>query len=132
LSPRALTALREYPWPGNVRELEHALEHAFVLARSEEIGEQDLPFVTATHHSVAPPSLIGPTSGTAPSFDMAAEGLNDLPYSEAKRRAMLAFDESYVKATLDRADGNVSSAARLAGLDRSNFRRLIKKSKSPL
>jgi DNA-binding NtrC family response regulator len=55
-----------------------------------------------------------------------------LPYSEAKRRAMLAFDESYVQATLKRADGNVSSAARLAGLDRSNFRRLIKKSKSPL
>jgi len=134
LSPRALTALREYSWPGNVRELEHALEHAFVLARSEEIGEHDLPFVSA-HNSIAPPSSGGPTSGTSPStfgFDLALEGLNDLPYAEAKRRAMLAFDEGYVKTTLDRAEGNVSSAARLAGLDRSNFRRLIKKSKSPL
>lgn len=133
LSRGALQALREYPWPGNVRELEHALEHAFVLARSEEIGEQDLPFVTASHPSIAPPSSGNPTSGEAPTFEIVGDGSTDLPpYAEAKRRAMLAFDESYVQATLKRADGNVSSAARLAGLDRSNFRRLIKKSKSPL
>ncbi len=131
LSSRALHALREYQWPGNVRELEHALEHAFVLARSDEISEQDLPFVASSHVSMIPPSS-GPTSGTTASFDAANEGLNELPYAEAKRRAMLAFDESYVKSTLERADGNVSSAARLAGLDRSNFRRLVKKSKSPL
>ncbi|MGH7283909.1 MAG: sigma-54-dependent transcriptional regulator [Polyangiaceae bacterium] len=129
LSPRALATIRAYPWPGNVRELEHAIEHAFVLARSEEIVESDLPI--AATHAPPPPAAHSNVAAALLQADPAA-AFADLPYAEAKRRAMLAFDESYVKATMERAQGNVSSAARIAGLDRSNFRRLIKKSKSPL
>ncbi|HEX7666564.1 MAG TPA: sigma-54 dependent transcriptional regulator [Polyangiaceae bacterium] len=136
LSARALAAIRAYSWPGNVRELEHALEHAFVLARSEEITEADLPFAAA--HGASSTTDLGDDdegedgAGGEGGFEGDFEGLYELPYAEAKRRAMLGFDDAYVKAILAKADGNVSSAARLAGLDRSNFRRLVKKSKSPL
>ena len=34
---------REYPWPGNIRELEHALEHAFVVSKTDVITLDDLP-----------------------------------------------------------------------------------------
>jgi transcriptional regulator with GAF, ATPase, and Fis domain len=50
-----------------------------------------------------------------------------LPYGEAKRIAGRAFDEQYVREVLQRADGNVSAAAKHAGLDRSNFRRVVRK-----
>ena len=33
----------DYPWPGNVHELENAIEHAFVLCSTDEIGLFDLP-----------------------------------------------------------------------------------------
>ncbi|MEO8800724.1 MAG: sigma-54 dependent transcriptional regulator [Polyangiaceae bacterium] len=136
LSARALAAIRAYSWPGNVRELEHALEHAFVLSRSEEITEADLPFA-ASHDDTSSPDVSaagreGDTFTGSFGLEGDLEGLSELPYAEAKRRAMLGFDDAYVKVIMAKADGNVSSAARLAGLDRSNFRRLVKKSKSPL
>jgi transcriptional regulator with PAS, ATPase and Fis domain len=42
-SPKAMTALAEYPWPGNVRELENCIEHAVVVENSKEINLRSLP-----------------------------------------------------------------------------------------
>jgi two-component system response regulator HydG len=50
-----------------------------------------------------------------------------LPYAEARRRALLAFEQGYVRALLDRNGGNISRAARAAGLDRSNFKRVLRR-----
>jgi len=43
VSGAALRALLHHAWPGNVRELEHALEHAFILAKDPVIGAELLP-----------------------------------------------------------------------------------------
>jgi DNA-binding NtrC family response regulator len=53
--------------------------------------------------------------------------LAGLPYAEAKRRLLNQFDENYTRDLLQRVGGNMSEAARRAGLDRSNFRRLLKR-----
>ena len=53
--------------------------------------------------------------------------LTDLPYSHAKKQALDMFEQAYLEAVLRRTGGNVSEAARQAGLDRSNFRRVLKK-----
>jgi two-component system response regulator HydG len=142
LGPDAIVALREYDWPGNVRELEHAIEHAVVLAQRDVISAADLPFSrppTALREATAmqaPGSLRGENGvesgaaahgrGSAPA--VFAE-LAELPYAEAKRRLVASFDETYTGELLRRASGNMSEASRLAGLDRSNFRRLLKKQK---
>lgn len=42
ISNEVLDTFMNYPWPGNVRELEHAIEHAFILSRSETITVDDL------------------------------------------------------------------------------------------
>ena len=51
----------------------------------------------------------------------------DLPYADAKERASMSFDRAYVERLMARTGGNVSEAARQAGMDRSNFRRLLKR-----
>jgi DNA-binding NtrC family response regulator len=141
LGPDAIRGLREYDWPGNVRELEHAIEHAMVLAQRDVISAQDLPFVRQSGigrdpstvpglgpapriTDVEPLRPVGPIVGSA--TDPRAE-LAELPYAEAKKRLLSQFDETYTRELLERASGNMSEAARRAGLDRSNFRRLLKR-----
>jgi two-component system response regulator HydG len=42
LSRDALHRLLDHPWPGNVRELAHVVERAVLLARTAEVGVDDL------------------------------------------------------------------------------------------
>ena len=62
-------------------------------------------------------------------FRLLMSELAGLPYAEAKRRLLALFDESYTGELLSKTSGNMSEAARRAGLDRSNFRRLLKRHK---
>jgi len=39
----AVQYMTSYDWPGNIRELQHAVEHAFVLGRSEVLKLEHLP-----------------------------------------------------------------------------------------
>ncbi len=125
VTAEAMRALREYSWPGNVRELEHALEHAFVLSPSEAINPQDLPFIRAANEDPSRSTRMReePASGSV----QIAVQVADFPYAEAKRRCIETFDEAYTVEVLRRAEGNVSEAARQAGLDRSNFRRIVRR-----
>jgi transcriptional regulator of acetoin/glycerol metabolism len=59
-------------------------------------------------------------------------GWEELPYADAKERALDAFHEAYLGALLRRTGGNISEAARRAGLDRSNFRRVLKRYGNPI
>jgi DNA-binding NtrC family response regulator len=117
ISVEALRALRDHPWPGNVRELGSAIEHAVVLARGDVILPADLPF------AASPRSL----DDEAPKGLLLSSELVELPYATARDRAAVAFDRAYAEHLLASAAGNISEAARRAGMDRSNFRRLLKK-----
>jgi DNA-binding NtrC family response regulator len=125
MSPEALRLLQHEPWPGNVRELENAIEYAVVFCRGNTITPGDLPFGSAAvpeRREVAASDNNGL---------MLPASIADLPYREAKQQALAAFEEAYFSALLERAGGNVSEAARQAGLDRSNFRRAAKRAKTP-
>lgn len=111
ISPDALSRLTTYAWPGNVRELENVIERAVVLARSPEVGVAELP-----------PGL----GDTAAGGEVDVASLAHLPMGEAKTLVVNAFERRYVSAQLRRTQGNISQAAELAGMDRSNFRRLLK------
>ena len=50
-----------------------------------------------------------------------------LPLTEAKRLAIAAFERNYLVHAMESAKGSVVEAARLAGVDRSNFRRLLQR-----
>ena len=116
LSGEALGLLIRHTWPGNVRELQNAMERAAALAR-DEVRPEDLP----SELSIGEPA----PSGFAPPGTLPEAALLALPFAEAKRSAVAAFERSYLSAFLAR-EGSVSAAARAAGMDRSNFRRLLK------
>ncbi len=124
IAESAMRALRAYAWPGNVRELEHAIEHAFVLSQGDTIGAGDLPLAHDAHAKTAD-SLLSPSSATVPGAF--PEEAYALPYADAKKRVLQDFDVGYVREQLRRANGNVSEAARRSGLDRSNFRRVLRR-----
>jgi DNA-binding NtrC family response regulator len=125
ISEDAMNALRKYDWPGNVRELEHAVEHALVLSQGEVIEARDLPIAKAASGfpSEVPTEINGAIS---PPWNNEAYAL---PYADAKKRVLADFDVAYVREALRRSNGNVSEAARLSGLDRSNFRRVLRRLK---
>jgi DNA-binding NtrC family response regulator len=109
ISPAALEALQDYAWPGNVRELENVVQRAVVLAAGDEVTLD-----------VLPPDLRPATPREAPrTFDV--------PFARAKQDAVDAFERAYVTDALSRTGGSVAEAARLCGLDKSNFRRILRR-----
>jgi two-component system response regulator HydG len=50
-----------------------------------------------------------------------------LSYAAAKEQALRRFEKSYVDALMRACDNNISAAARKAGMDRSNFKRVLRK-----
>ncbi len=121
VSGEAMELLGGYRWPGNVRELENAIERAVVLCRTDTVGPADLP-----------PAVTG---RTAPLVREAAPGGDELAwltlsYAAAKDQALRRFEKGYVDALMKACDGNISAAARKAGMDRSNFKRVLRKYRS--
>ena len=111
----ALRALIAWHWPGNVRELENTIERAVVLTKGAEIDGVDLP-----EHFFGKERA--PASGGG--------GAGDAPtrYQEARERALEEFDRGYIGALLRKTEGNMAAAATIAGLDRSNFRKVVLRS----
>jgi transcriptional regulator of acetoin/glycerol metabolism len=72
-------------------------------------------------------------SGLAPEPPAALPGglvpctRTDLPLKQAKDQWMEALEGSYLRELLERHGGNVSAAAKAAGIDRKTFHRLINK-----
>jgi DNA-binding NtrC family response regulator len=55
------------------------------------------------------------------------ERLEDIPLKEAKERIIEVFERDYLKELLDRCGGNISQAAREAGIARLYVRKLLRK-----
>jgi DNA-binding NtrC family response regulator len=121
-----LRRLRDHAWPGNVRELSAVIEQATAMARGDVLTPADLPI-----GGEAPGDDDAEAERPAPPGARAIAGgeVFEMPYPSAKERAVEVFDAAYVEQALERARGNVSEAARLSGMDRSNFRRLLKKAR---
>jgi two-component system response regulator HydG len=128
IAPDALRELEARPWPGNVRELENAIERAVVLARGDVVTREDLPRGERDERAEQGAQGGSPSAaGGAQNGAQGAAAYAGLPYAEARRRALLDFERDYVATVLARAGGNISQAAREAGLDRSNFKRVLRR-----
>ncbi len=112
LDPQTLQALVKHSWPGNVRELKNAVQRVALLGEAP----------------VTPMSrrLAGETAASGPALAVDLER----PYKEARDELIARFQAIYTKEMLERADGSVAGAARLAGVDRMTFYRIMKKDES--
>ncbi|MCB9554932.1 MAG: sigma-54-dependent Fis family transcriptional regulator [Deltaproteobacteria bacterium] len=122
IDPTVLRALRSHPFRGNVRELENIIERAVAICRGKLITVADLP-----------PSVgVGGGGGAAAAADPLQPAssevghLSDLSFADAKAQLIERFERQYLEDALAN-HGSVSAAARAVGLDRSNFRRLLRR-----
>jgi transcriptional regulator with GAF, ATPase, and Fis domain len=91
-----------YDWPGNVRELKNVLAETLTFgAVPEGLGEKK-----ASAAGVVTPG------GT---------------FQEERKRVIDAFERDYLKAVLDSSNGNISAAARQANVERTQFKRLLRR-----
>ena len=112
LSASARRALVGYDWPGNVRELRNVLERAVVLADGDEMDLAALP------------ARVSGATGAPGPIDAA---LAELPYTEARERAVESFERSFLAAALERHGGNVSATARSLGLHRQSLQKILRR-----
>ncbi|MEE9153455.1 MAG: sigma-54 dependent transcriptional regulator [candidate division NC10 bacterium] len=110
IAPEALELLEAYSWPGNVRELQNVMERAVVLADGEVVSPAELP-----------------TSLRLPQKAPATAVADHLSLKGAKRHWVEAFERDYLIALLKKHQGNISQAAKTAGVDRKTIHRLLKR-----
>jgi transcriptional regulator with GAF, ATPase, and Fis domain len=104
-TPDVLAAMAARPWPGNVRELRNFIERRVVVDDSDAWRE---------------PRGGGGVGDYLP-VDLA------VPYKTAKDALVTAFEKRYFAQLLAWAEGNVSKAARKAGLDRMWVYRMMQR-----
>jgi two-component system, NtrC family, response regulator GlrR len=101
-TPELFASLRRGAWPGNARELRNHLERCLAFEEALPVGEEVAPRETMTVDA-------------------------SLPYGEARRRAIDAFERAYVKELLAKHQGKVSQAAAAAGIDRVYLYKLTRR-----
>ena len=117
LTDEAVRQLQSRPWKGNVRELQNVIEHAIVLAEGKDaIDAMDLPQVGSNQSGPfsVQSGLVGPGVATG-------------GYHETRTRVIARFEKDYLTWILHETDGNVSEAARIAGVNRATLYRLLER-----
>jgi DNA-binding NtrC family response regulator len=107
ISSAALMMMQNYGWPGNVRELKNVIWRAVSLTESNQIMPLDLP-----------PELLNTAD---PEPRMTGR------FRQAKQQAVEQFEGAYLRQLMEEAAGNVSQAARQAGMRRPALHRLLHK-----
>jgi len=105
IKPDALKVLLEYNWPGNVRELSNVIEGAVLRAK-------DGGYIEKEH-------LRKDVFINVDKFP--------LRYEEYKEEIIKKGMKTYLNVLLSMTSGNITQAARLAGIPRQSLQRLMKK-----
>jgi two-component system, NtrC family, response regulator len=99
LSADALDAIASYAWPGNVRELENRIKRAVIMADAKSVSAGDLDLPSAA---------------------------NDETQAINLRAAREVADRKAIRHAMNRAENNISSAAKLLGVSRPTLYDLLK------
>lgn len=108
LHPDSLAYLQQQPWPGNIRQLKSVIHTEFLLSDSRiiRIQREDLEL---------------------PRVDLPAIMAGQAPLKLARNDLLEQFEQEYLHQLMLKTGGNVTHAARLAGKERRNFGRMLKK-----
>lgn len=114
LTADTITFLQSRPWRGNVRELQNVIEHLAVIA---DPGRAVTPADIPLYDEDAP----------APSASSLPAAIMHEAFHAAKEQLIAHFEREYLQQLSGRSNGNMSKAARLAGIDRTTLYRLMDK-----
>ena len=104
LATEARRRLQDHPWPGNVRELRNLMERLAFLSQGERIEPEDLSFMLSPEAA----------SSRLPALDLGLEN------------ATREFQRDFIRRSIREARDNMTDAAKLLGLHRSNLYRKMK------
>ncbi|MEJ7598388.1 MAG: sigma-54 dependent transcriptional regulator [Kofleriaceae bacterium] len=107
----ALSALVQYQWPGNVRELENAIERALAVTDGPRIELEALPSEVA--------AVLRPRATHGTEMHLSYREVVDLARDRASREYLITL--------MRELGGNVTEAARRAGMERESLHRLLKR-----
>ncbi|WP_419813189.1 sigma 54-interacting transcriptional regulator [Bacterioplanoides sp.] len=112
IHPLMMEEMQHQPWHGNVRELENYVQRIYLLSDQPVISCE--PQV-GNHNAV----IVDPAK-THNEFEFSA-------FADAKKAVIDQFEADYLSNLLQHTRGNVSQAARIAGKERRDLGRLLKK-----
>jgi len=121
MRPETLSALAQHDYPGNVRELRNLVERVVALAGTRGEAMAVLPDRSAP----------GPASREEPHVDSPDAEVfvvtvdETIPLKRARKQMNDEFERRYLERLLARHGGNVSAAARAAGLDRMTVYKML-------
>ncbi len=115
----ALRTLQRHAWPGNVRELQNVIEHAVVLLEpGSEIQPTELPLIEGAD---------APEAATGMSMSFTAALDSGRSYHDLREQLLADFERKYLISLIAHAEGNISKAARVAGVDRTTLYRFMER-----
>jgi DNA-binding NtrC family response regulator len=113
--PEALQRLIAHNYPGNVRELRHTLERALLHADGADLGPEHVVFAPVAGPDSAGTVPEGPLPGGV--GELGRQLLGELPLNLAEAEDIL------IGRAVTIAEGNLSRAARLLGINRASLYR---------
>ncbi|MCA9607506.1 MAG: sigma-54-dependent Fis family transcriptional regulator, partial [Myxococcales bacterium] len=117
VDPPVWDQLTRKAWPGNVRELKNVVERMAILS-GDRITIEDLPpdgkLAQAAARQLQPTAPVG--------IEDSYEDDRRLTLREYRDRA----ERRYIEATLDECEGNVSKAASILGVERTNLHKKMR------
>ena len=118
LTPRhlhtmSLDWLDHHAWPGNVRELDNHVRRALLMCDDVVVHLE--------------PTVAGAMTMTDPLPAVTASDAACAPFNDARDQALLYFERQYLEQLMRLSAGNVTRAAGLAGKERRQLGRLLKK-----
>lgn len=119
ITPNAVHCLVNHSWQGNIRQLENVIERSVVLAEKEYIDKTDLPdeVLRDIPNQSLPVQQVNLLSNAS-----------ELPTLKIYRESrLLEIEGEYALRLLQHTRGNVSAAARMAGISTRSFYRLMKR-----
>lgn len=114
LSPGAMEALKNHGWPGNIRELKNLIERLSIMVAEDTVDDHHLP------------GLDGPQLGRGAETAAAAGSLPCIESGKSLHEVREAVEKAYISNALKGNGWNVTRAARLLGVDRTNLHKKIK------
>ncbi len=118
LTKEEIGTLTSYDWPGNVRELRNVIDQKASLS-SEGLALQ--------LKARTPAAEIRKTSANVSGIMVG--GFFGIPYKEARRQALEAFELAYAQHVVDLAGGNITKAAEMAQVHRNVLHRILARGK---